>query len=410
MTILVHAPAGALRGVSTGTVTAFLGIPYGSAGRFAAPRQAPAWEGVRDADRPGQAAPQHSSRLERVMGPGSGLVQDEDCLSLNVWTPGGAGLPVLVWLHGGGFSSGSGAEAWYNGALLAERGRMVVVTVNYRLGALGYLYLSPEFGPANLGLLDQIAALGWVLENIAAFGGDPGRVTLAGQSAGALSALALLGHPAGAGLFQQVIMQSTPTGVRPYGQREATEIGRRLLEILGLHPDEAGQLRTLPVSRLLAAQGELARRMAAPFTVTPPFQLVADSGVPADLLAEASGDMPMLIGTTREEAWAFFPGAPADVTGRLFGDGSLQLAQQARSSFAYQFDWSSPGSAFGACHCIELPFVFGDLSAWHAAPMLAGADPTDLRRLMEEVQRAWTDFVHTASPGWPSFPHVRHFA
>jgi para-nitrobenzyl esterase len=117
----------------------------------------------------------------------------------------------------------------------------------------------------------------------------------------------------------------------------------------------------------------------------------------------------MLIGTARDEAWAFFPGAPADVTGRLFGDGSLRLARQARSAFAFRFDWSPPGSPFGACHCIELPFVFGDLDAWRAAPMLAGADPADLRRLMEEVQHAWTGFIHTGSPGWSSFPHVRHF-
>jgi para-nitrobenzyl esterase len=410
MTDLVHAPAGALSGVSTGAVTAYLGIPYGSAERFAAPRPAPAWEDVRDAVRPGPAAPQPPSRLERVMGPGSDLVQDEDCLSLNVWTPGGTGLPVLVWLHGGAFSSGSGAEAWYDGALLAERGGLVVVTVNYRLGALGYLYLSSEFAPANLGLLDQIAALGWVRENIAAFGGDPDRVTLAGQSAGALSTLALLGHPGGRGLFQQVILESTPAGVPPYDPREAVGIGRRLLDVLGLHPGEAGQLRTVPVPRLLAAQGELARRMAAPLTVTPPFQLVADGGVPADLLADHPGAMPMLIGTTRDEAWAFFPGAPADLTGRLFGDGSLRLARQARSAFAFRFDWSPPGSPFGACHCIELPFVFGDLGAWRASPMLAGADAADVRRLMEEVQHAWTGFVHTGSPGWPPFPHVRHFA
>jgi para-nitrobenzyl esterase len=317
---------------------------------------------------------------------------------------------VLVWLHGGGFSSGSGAEAWYDGALLAERGPMVVVTVNYRLGALGYLYLSPEFAPANPGLLDQIAALGWVRENIAAFGGDPDRVTLAGQSAGALSSLALRGHPAGTGLFQQVILQSTPTGVPPYGPREAAGIGRRLLDVLGLHPGEAARLRTVPVPALLAAQGELARRMAAPLAVTPPFQLVADGGVPADLLAGVPDTMPMLIGTARDEAWAFFPGATADVTERLFGHGSLRVAAQTRSAFAFQFDWSPPGSPFGACHCIELPFVFGDLDAWRASPMLSGADPADLRRLVEEVQHAWAAFVHTGSPDWSSYPHVRHFA
>ncbi|GAA0267650.1 carboxylesterase family protein [Actinomadura nitritigenes] len=407
MTGLVHAPAGTLRGGSTGAVTAFLGIPYGCAERFAAPRPAPAWPGVRDAGRPGPACPQPPSRLERVMGPGSDLDQDEDCLSLNVWTPGGTGLPVLVWLHGGGFTSGSGAEAWYDGALLAERGRMVVVTVNHRLGALGYLYLSPGFGPANVGLLDQIAALGWVRENIAAFGGDPGRVTLAGQSAGALSALAMLGHPAGSGLFQQVVLQSTPTGVPPYGPRDAALIGRRLLDVLGLRPGEADRLRTVPVPRLLAAQGLVARRTAAPFKVTPPFQLVADGGVPADLLTGVPDGMPALIGTTRDEARAFFPGAPAEATARLFGAGALL---QAGRSFAFRFDWSPPGSPFGACHCVELPFVFGGPDAWRAAPMLAGADPADLRRLTDEVQNAWIGFVHTGSPGWPPFPHVRHFA
>lgn len=410
MTSVVQAPAGALRGASAGPVSAFLGIPYGRAGRFAAPQPAPAWAGVRDAGRPGPAAPQPPSRLERVMGPGRDLGQDEDCLSLNVWTPGGTGLPVLVWLHGGAFSSGSGAEAWYDGALLAERGAMVVVTVNYRLGALGYLYLAPEFAPANLGLLDQAAALSWVRRNIAAFGGDPDRVTLAGQSAGALSALALLGLPASRGLFQQVILQSTPAGIPPFGPAEAGAIGRRLLDALGLRPDEAEQLRTVPVPRLLAAQVQLARAMAAPLTVTPPFQLVADGGVPADLLAGVPDAVPMLIGTTRDEAWAFFPGAPADLTGQLFGDGSLRLAGQARSGYAFRFDWSPPGSPFGACHCIDLPFVFGGLDAWRASPMLAGADPADLRRLTEETQRAWAGFVHAGSPGWSPFPHVRHFA
>ncbi|GAB2818985.1 hypothetical protein GCM10027176_24290 [Actinoallomurus bryophytorum] len=255
MSDMVHAPAGALRGVSTGTVTAFRGIPYAGAERFAAPRPVPTWEGVRDAVRMGPAAPQPPSRLEGVMGPGSDLDQDEDCLSLNVWTPGGTGLPVLVWLHGGAFTSGSGAEAWYDGALLAERGRLVVVTVNYRLGALGYLDLSPDFAPANLGLLDQIAALDWVRANIAAFGGDPERVTLAGQSAGALSALALSGHPAGRDLFQQVILQSTPTGVPPYDPREAAGIGRRLLDVLGLGAGEAERLRTVPVPRAAGGRG-----------------------------------------------------------------------------------------------------------------------------------------------------------
>ncbi|HUR05375.1 MAG TPA: carboxylesterase family protein [Nonomuraea sp.] len=409
MTVLIHAPAGTLRGVPAGgAVTALLGIPYARAERFAAPRPT-RWDGVLDAVRPGPAVPQpRTSRLERTLGPGSDLGQGEDCLSLNVWTPGGSGLPVLVWLHGGGFLTGSGAQAWYDGALLAERGRMVVVTVNYRLGALGYLYLTPQFAPANLGLLDQIAALGWVRENISAFGGDPDRITLAGQSAGALSALAMPGPSAGRDLFRQVILQSTPAGVRPYSIGEAAEIGQIFLDVLGLRPSDAERLRTLPLADLLAAQEQVAHRTAQPMGATPPFQLVAADAVPADLTTGTREEMPMLIGTTRDEARAFFPQAGAELTARLFRDGSLRLAEQTRSAHVYQFDWSPPGSPFGACHCIELPFVFGNLDAWRASPMLAGAEPAQLDRLVAHVQRAWTAFVHRSSPGWPAYPHVQH--
>ncbi|WP_328388121.1 carboxylesterase family protein [Nocardia sp. NBC_00416] len=411
MADVVHLPAGQLRGRRMDGVTAFVGIPYADAERFAAPRPAAAWHGVRDATRPGPVAPQPASRLERIMGPDNGLEQGEDCLSLNVWTPGGTGLPVLVWLHGGGFSSGSGAEAWYDGALLAERGDMVVVTVNYRLGALGYLYISPEFGPANLGLLDQIAALGWVRDNIASFGGDPGRITLAGQSAGALSTIALLHHPVGHGLFHQAILHSLPAGVPPYDTERAASIGRLLLEGLGLDAADVEQLRTVPRQRLLTAQTDVARAIAEPFAVTPPFQLVATDGVPADLIGNpVDGGVPMLIGTTQDEARAFFPDGPAHLTDILFRDGSLQLAGQARSAYTFQFDWSPSTSPFNACHCIELPFAFGELEAWRTAPMLAEADPDDLRRLVDEVQRAWIGFVHSGSAGWERYPYVHHFA
>ncbi len=407
MTVL-DTPAGRLRGLSTSLGAAYLGVPYAIARRFAAPAPV-TWEGVKDATRRGPIAPQPPSRLEQVVGPGSGLPQDEDCLSLNVWTPGGEGLPVLVWLHGGAFSSGSGADGWYDGALLAHRGRMIVVTVNYRLGALGYLYLSPGFGPANLGLLDQLAALRWVRDDIAAFGGDPARVTLAGQSAGALSALALMGHAAATDLFRQVVLQSLPAGVPPYDGGRAAEIGRLYLRTLGLAPGEEERLRTLPVAELLAAQTELARRIRRPGEVTPPFQLVAADGVRADLVGGAPAEVPMLIGTTRDEAWAFFPGAPPEATERLFGEGSMRLAAASRTGYAYRFDWCPDGSPYGACHCIELPFVFGRLAAWRRAPMLAGADPAVLRRLADDVQTAWAAFVHEGSPGWPPYDHVEVF-
>ncbi|SNS03867.1 carboxylesterase family protein [Actinomadura mexicana] len=373
---------------------AYLGIRYGTAGRLAAPQAVPdlgdAGRGGRD--RVGPAAPQPPSRLEHVMGPGSGLEQSEDCLSLNVWTPGGTGLPILVWLHGGGFSSGSGGEAWYDGGLLARRGRMVVVTLNYRLGAWGYLRLPG--GEANLGLLDQTLALRWVRRNIARFGGDPDRVTLAGQSAGALSALAMLRDEACDDLFHQVVLQSLPAGVRPHGAEKAARIADLFLEALGT------DVMTASTASMLAAQGEVALRTARPGEITPPFQLVEDFR-----RTRAPRQVPMLIGTTRDEMRAFLPRAPAEETDRLFRNGSLELAAGMTASYAYRFDWSPTASPLGACHCIELPFVFGGLNAWRDAPMLAGADPADLRRLVDRVQQAWTAFIHGGSPGWHRYGH-----
>lgn len=475
MAAVVRTAGGLVRGVAVGGgVTAFRGVPYGRARRFAAPGPATGWAGVRDAREPGPAAPQWPSRLEPVTGTGGGrLAQSEDCLTVNIWTPaevgegaeegpggpggpagagasaalggpdagaggasgagpgGGAGvgrggLPVMVWLHGGGFASGSGGEAFYEGGLLAGRGRMVVVTVNYRLGALGYAYLGEEFGPANLGLLDQLAALRWVREQAAAFGGDPGRVTLAGQSAGALSVLALLALPAAEGLFAQAVLESAPAGVAPYSAGRAAGNGRRFLELLGVGPSAEGAraARDVAVGRVLDAQRELGRERAEALSVTPPLQLVAAGGLPRDLVAAARRDVPLLVGTARDEARAFFPGEPpevlAEVTARRFAEPSLRLAERSAEGFAYRFDWAPEGSPLGPCHCVELPFVFGagvDAgardAAWRAAPLLAGAEPAELRRLTEEVQSAWASFVHTGAPGgtgWPAAPQVRRFS
>jgi para-nitrobenzyl esterase len=324
------------------------------------------------------------------MGPDSRLEQSEDCLSLNVWSPGGSDLPVLVWLHGGGFSSGSGGEAWYDGELLSRRGDMVVVTLNYRLGALGYLHLPGR--PVNLGLLDQILALRWVRQNIARFGGDPDRVTLAGQSAGALSALAMQRDPNCADLFHQVILQSLPAAVQPHSLEKATSIGDLFVSFLDDGP------MTASTAQILVAQREVARRVAVPGDITPPFQLVDD---PA--LHRRPRVVPMLIGTARDELRAFFPDASASGTEELFARGSLELAATMTPAYAYRFDWSAPGNALGACHCIELPFVFGGLDAWHAAPMLAGADPAELARLVGLVQQAWIAFIQGGTPGWRQY-------
>ncbi|WP_214322802.1 carboxylesterase family protein [Nonomuraea sediminis] len=396
-----------------GTATAFLGIPYASATRFEPPRPVPAWKGVRDAVAPGPAAPQPASRLERVMGPQQSH-QAEDCLTLNVWRPVATGpRPVLVFLHGGGFATGSGGFDWYGGAVLAERGDMVVVTVNYRLGAMGYLHL-PPVSQGNLGLLDQLQALRWVRANIAAFGGDPQAVTVAGQSGGALSILALLPAGEADGLFRRAILQSAPAGMPPQPPERAVELGRTYLELLDLAPAEAGRLRDLPVATLLAAQRELARITAGP-GLAPPFQLVADGElVAADLVHEAgtrAGPLDILMGTTRDEAAAFFDLSEASerITDTMFVDPMLRLtrlrAERGNPVWLYRFDWHPAGSPYGACHCIELAFVFGDPAAWRQAPMLRGEMPPSL---VAEVQRAWSLFVHGGDPGWERWPASAH--
>ncbi|GGT60856.1 carboxylesterase/lipase family protein [Actinomadura citrea] len=439
--MIVEMAAGRVRGVSEGPLTAFRGIPYARADRFAAPGPVRPWPGVRNASAPGPAAPQPASRLERVMGGFQAAQSEEKCLTLNVWAPPGDGHPVLVFLHGGGFTSGSGGLDWYGGGELAAQGDLVVVTLNYRLGVLGFLRL-PGLSEGNLGLLDQLAALRWVRDNVAAFGGDPGKVTVAGQSAGAQSILALLSGGRAHGLFGRAILQSTPAGMLPDSPDEAERTGALLLDELGVEPGQAARLVDLPVSGLLAAHGAVARRTAAPLSAVPPFQLVADGDlVAADPVAEvgrrAAGGVQLMMGTTRDEAAAFYalddqvaalgpdelariaahwfgdPGRAAPegrtaariaidlATDQMFREPTLRLAESLTGNGAapwlYRFDWHPPHSPYGACHCIDLPFVLGTPGAWRDAPMLDGAPPAGLVR---EVRRHWTGFVRQGDPGW----------
>lgn len=408
MSSVVETSAGAVRGVVEGAVMAYRGIPYARAERFGEPQPSAPWAGVREATEFGAAAPQLASRLARVMGDFE-IRQGEDCLSLNVWAPPGEGHPVLVFLHGGGFSSGAGSLGWYDGAEFAALGDVVVVTVNYRLGVLGYLRL-PGVSDGNLGLLDQIAALTWVRENIAAFGGDPGRVTAAGQSAGAISLVAMLSGEQGSGLFQQVVLQSTPLGMLPATPDEAARTGAKLLQELGI---EAEQLGSVSAAELLAAQTDLASR--TPSRIFPPFQLTGDGKLVDADPAGAVGrhtTMPMLLGTTRDEAAAFFSddwNAMEQATEQGFGAPTRRLgaalSERGVAPWLYRFDWQPEGSPFGACHCLELPFLLGNAEAWQHAPMLQGARP---QQLVDEMRRSWIDFVRSGNPGWER-GSTRHF-
>ncbi|MFE9576779.1 carboxylesterase/lipase family protein [Nocardia sp. NPDC006044] len=405
---IVETTAGAVRGVVDGAVTVYRGIPYARAARFGAPEPSASWTGVREAAEFGPAAPQLASRLARVMGDFE-IRQGEDCLSLNVWAPPGEGHPVLVFLHGGGFSSGAGSLGWYDGAEFAALGDVVVVTVNYRLGVFGYLRL-PGVSDGNLGLLDQIAALTWVRENIAAFGGDPARVTAAGQSAGAISLVAMLSGERGSGLFQQVVLQSTPLGMLPATPDEAAQTGGKLLQELGI---EAEQLGAVPVAELLAAQAAVASR--APSRIVPPFQLTGDGTLvdadPAGAVGRRS-TMPILLGTTRDEAAAFFADdwkVMEQATEQGFGGPTRRLGaalgERGVAPWLYRFDWQPEDSPFGACHCLELPFLLGSAHAWQHAPMLRGERP---RQLVDEMRRSWIGFVRDGDPGWER-GSTRHF-
>ncbi len=261
--------------------------------------------------------PQAASRLERVQGLRVPDWNEDGSLTVNVFTPrralkDGAVRPVLVWWHGGGFTSGSGGWDWYGGSRLAALGDIVVVTANYRVGPLGYLHL-PQIGAANLGPQDQAAVLRWVQDNIASFGGDPRAVTVGGQSAGAYSALMLALDPATNGSITRVLLQSGPFGLNPQDPHQAAENADAYLRLLGI-PDGADTvkaLRALPAEQLLDAYGRLSVQLAVPGNTAPlMYPVLGAPGMPRprqQALADGALEgKQLLIGTTRDEATAFF--------------------------------------------------------------------------------------------------------
>ena len=401
-----------------GEVLAFRTVPYAEPPlgwqRFAPPEPVRAWADVRDATRPGPIAPQGPSRWRAFMGDIE-APQSEDCLHLTIWTPAcdGERRPVLVWFHGGDWQSGAGALDWYDGALLARRGDIVVVAVNYRLGALGWLFVPDEV--VNPGLLDQECALRWIIDHIAAFGGDPGRMTAMGQSAGASSIAALLirGAP-----LDRVILQSplAADAFRPAAL--AAELSARILQACGV--TSLGEARQLPVANLLLAQGdpriiEVLRAEKANRSLFCP--VVDGVHLPLDIedaWRAAAGRADVLVGHALNELVADGDArrdvgldSPGD---RQFGAPARQWADSARrhgrDAWLYRFDFA-PNSRFGACHSIELPFVFGTLAAFGDAPMLRGLDPRSATRHVTAVQDAWLDFIRRGAAGWPQAPASR---
>jgi para-nitrobenzyl esterase len=461
MALIATTAAGTLAGAADGGVSVFRNVPYAAPPvgplRFAPPANVEPWSGVRNATRNGPVCPQLRSRLAAVMGDFE-AEQNENCLSLTIWTPAcdGAKRPVLVWLHGGAYSSGAGSLPWYSGRVLAERGDIVVVTVNYRLGALGYLYLPPVC-EGNLGLLDQFAALRWVRENIEHFGGDPASITLGGQSAGAMSTAIIMSLPQSRGHIKRALLQSPALSRLARDAADAQSAGEDFARALGIDPGDADALRTVPVAQILSAQATVIKSRAQFADSSPLFIPVRDGTTIAHdvlntLSASPAPDIDMLLGTTREESAAFcaidpaiaaatpaqvsavfehFFGAHAarsedeyrrrrphaDATAvltdmlsdRHFTSDVLRLAawraQSGRPAYLYEFDWQSPAvTRFASCHCLELPFVFGTFDDFREAPMLAGAQRAELEALAAVMQDAWIAFVRTGSPDTPALP------
>jgi para-nitrobenzyl esterase len=309
---------GRIRGSTSAGIHVFRGIPFARAPRgvlrFSPPLPPEVWTGVREALRPGPAAPQLPLPLLRWLN-AAGQASDEDCLSLNVWTPGldTARRPVLVWIHGGGFLIGSGSTVVYDGRDMARRGDAVVVSLNYRLGAFGYAHLDrlwPEEFPeaSNLGVRDQIAALEWVRDNIEAFGGDPASVTVFGQSAGAMSIGALLGAPRARRLFQRAICMSGASD-HILDAEDAERVARTFVEELGGPPASPEVLGRIPVDQILDAQRRTLDRLTGWGNLMAFMPAIDGDLIPeAPLSAATAGDVaaiPLLIGTTLEE-WKLF--------------------------------------------------------------------------------------------------------
>ncbi|HEY8479611.1 MAG TPA: carboxylesterase/lipase family protein [Spirillospora sp.] len=457
---IVETAYGKVRGITRDGVTAFLGIPYAAPPfgprRFRPPQPPEPWDGVRDCFEYGPTAPKppYQPPFDSLLP--DPVIPGEDCLNLNVWTPdpGGSGLPVMVWIHGGAFRNGSGASPLYDGRAFARDG-VVCVTFNYRLGVEGFAHLPGA--PANRGLADQVEALRWVRDNIAGFGGDPDRVTVFGESAGAMSVVTLLASDAG--LFARAIAQSG-AGQTVQDEADAMIVTREMAARLGVEPTAEGfaaldPAAILPVQAAVAAEVMAttdpdrwgASTVATGLSLTPVVdgELVTDR--PENLVARGRGrDVDLLIGYTSEEFRFFLmptglaaaftdelvdgvaaaKGFPPEVVagyrrhhpdleaGELMAtiltDGVFRipahrtadghvLSDGAGGTWMYEFAWRSAKEDLGACHALELGFVFDTLTK--AGELLTGPNPP--QALADRMHRAWVHFATHGNPGWPQY-------
>ncbi|WP_338503564.1 carboxylesterase family protein [Sphingomonas kaistensis] len=463
--VVVTTAAGAVRGVRSGAVERFLGLPYAAppvgALRFAEPQPAASWQGERDATHGGVTAPQcHNPFPALDVAPliGTDQAGGNDYLTLNIWRPagGGSALPVMVWIHGGGFVIGSKDASVSDGSAFARDG-VVCIAINYRLGIEGFLPIPGV--PTNLGLRDQIAALRWVQDNIAAFGGDPGNVTVFGESAGGMAVADLLTSPLAAGLFRRAIVQSGH-GAMTRDIGVAQRLVRRLAKMLRIRPDPDG-FRSVSTKRALDAQQKISQPTTLidlrdgdgrepVFGISRFVPVHGDDVLPQQPLAAlkkgAGKDVDLLIGTNAEEMNLYLvPTGVREKIGRLMAtyllhrsqprarkvltayglgrDGrrpghaltdalndlvfrwpARRFAEEHRGrTHVYELDWRSPAldGELGACHAMELPFVFDTLASVTGERGLAGTTPP--QDLADQVHKIWVDFAKTGILPWPEF-------
>ena len=473
---IVEIALGKLRGGRDRGVFAFKGVPYGASAsgrnRFKPPQTPQPWTGMRDAIAYAGHALQSPNRpkrrpeLETLLGPADTTPESEDCLTLNVWTPGvrdSAKRPVMVWLHGGAFAYGSANRAVTDGSNLARRGDVVVVSVNHRLNIFGFLHLQDIGGPAwthsgNAGVLDLVAALHWVRDNIETFGGDPGNVTIFGESGGGGKVSVLLATPAARGLFHRAIIQSG-AAIRVSNRERASALAEAVLNQLGFGCDECERLQTVPAQHLLAAMAPASRavgRTRWPLLDRYDFGPVVDGsdlqqhpGEPG--APEIADEIPLMVGGTKEES-AFFladddavwngilseeelrervaavAGAETDnllgayrrsmpqsspgdrliaaLTGSNFWIRTALLAEryvarQRAPVYMYSLDWQSPahGGRLKAHHAMDLPFVFDNVDV---ADTTAGA--SSAAELAARMSATWIAFARHGIPDNPAIP------
>jgi para-nitrobenzyl esterase len=456
---VVETTGGKVRGVLNNGVHVYRGLSYGAsttgANRFMPPRKPEQWTGVRDAFQNGHSSPQVAPTAGAIgWGLRSNAQQGEDCLVLNVFSTGlndGRKRPVMVWIHGGGYTYGSGSSLGYDGANLARTGDVAVVCINHRLNLFGHLYLGgaggAEFADSgNVGMLDIVASLEWVRDNIAKFGGDPGNVTIFGQSGGGGKVSTLLAMPAAKGLFHKAIVESGST-LKQVPKDEAQKGTENYMAKLGLKPNQVRELQNLPVQKLLAAMGGGAGPGGGNGLRLAP--VVDGHSLPRDpfdpTAPEISANVPMIIGTAETEGSYFAPpellsldeaAVRARLHERLANDGdrvydlfrknrpnatpseiyftisafptnaivqSERKAAQAKApAFLYQIRWRTPveGGRRLAPHCIEIPFAMQN--HWQL-PEMVGTGP-ELQPLADKVSGAWVAFARTGNPNHAGIP------